>query len=215
MAGKGIAAKAAPTRERAAVRAPSGAIRRSSDGSEQISHAHSVEIRQTRMPIAANVAGMDVLDIPPLRRHAALRRGRISIPGHIYHVTATTLGRERHFANFAGACAAAQCFDCSSALGEARMLAWVLMPDHEHWIVQLGATETLAFVVARLKSVSARNADRALGSSGPLWSRAFHDRALRGEDDIRIVARYVVSNPVRSGLVSRVSAYPFWNAIWL
>jgi hypothetical protein len=29
------------------------------------------------------------------------------------------------------------------------------------------------------------------------------------------VARYIVANPLRAGLVSRVGHYPFWNAVWL
>jgi hypothetical protein len=29
------------------------------------------------------------------------------------------------------------------------------------------------------------------------------------------VARYVVMNPVRAGLVSRVGDYPFWDAAWI
>jgi hypothetical protein len=29
------------------------------------------------------------------------------------------------------------------------------------------------------------------------------------------LARYVVANPVRAGLVQRVGQYPHWDAIWL
>jgi REP element-mobilizing transposase RayT len=95
------------------------------------------------------------------------------------------------------------------------MLAWVLMPEHVHWLVQLGDSVPLAAVVARLKSASGRRVNRITKHHGPLWSRAFHDRALREEEDLVSVARHMVANPIRRGLVARVGDYPFWNATWL
>ncbi|WP_296409958.1 transposase [Zoogloea sp.] len=88
-------------------------------------------------------------------------------------------------------------------------LAWVLMPDHLHWLIQLGQGVSLSMPIRTLKGRSAR----ALGH--PVWQRAFHDRALRREDDVVSVARYIVANPVRAGLVSRVGDFPHWDAVWL
>jgi len=51
--------------------------------------------------------------------------------------------------------------------------------------------------------------------TGHVWARAFHDRALRKEENIHAAARYVVLNPVRARLVTRLRDYPYWNAIWL
>ena len=95
------------------------------------------------------------------------------------------------------------------------MLAWVLMPDHAHWLVQLHGHDALATVVNRLKSASARAVNQALGRRGALWSRAFHDHALRSDETIEVVARYIIANPIRAGLVSRVGDYPFWNTTFL
>ena len=95
------------------------------------------------------------------------------------------------------------------------MLAWVLMPDHAHWLLQLGESADLAAAVNRLKSGSTRAANRTLGRNGPLWAHAFHDRALRRDEDVMAVARYIIANPLRAGLVTRVGEYPFWNAVWL
>ncbi len=100
-------------------------------------------------------------------------------------------------------------------LGDATMLAWVLMPDHAHWLLQLGAGRTLDVLVAELKAFSARNANRSLARLGPVWGRSYHDRAIRREEDIQDVARYIVANPLRAGLVRRIGEYPYWNAIWL
>lgn len=147
--------------------------------------------------------------------HAALRRGRVSLTGQIYNITTVTFGRTAFFGDFAAGCAAARCFENNRLLGDAHMLAWVLMPDHAHWLMQLGEHDGLATVVNRLKSASAREANRVLGRAGALWQRAYHDHALRSDEDVVAVARYIVANPIRAGLVQQVGQYPFWNAIWL
>jgi hypothetical protein len=38
---------------------------------------------------------------------------------------------------------------------------------------------------------------------------------VRKEDDLRELARYIVLNPVRAELVSKLGDYPHWDAIWL
>ena len=95
------------------------------------------------------------------------------------------------------------------------MLAWVLMPDHAHWLLQLGQAKPLSKTVESLKAFSARAANSARGSRGPVWARGFHDRAMRCEDDLRTAARYVIANPLRAGLVRSLGDYPYWNAIYL
>ncbi|BBO84662.1 hypothetical protein DSCO28_52280 [Desulfosarcina ovata subsp. sediminis] len=146
--------------------------------------------------------------------HRALRRGRVSLPNRVYLITTTTDKRQRFFDDFNAACAACRCFETTASLGDARMLAWVLMPDHAHWLIQLGARDALGDVVARLKSASARSVNRILGRNGALWARAYHDHALRSDEDLKTVARYIIGNPVRAGLVERVGNYSFWDAVW-
>lgn len=147
--------------------------------------------------------------------HAALRNGRASICNTAYLITTTTQNREPLFSHFPAACSAARCFEDAALLRGSCMLAWVLMPDHAHWLLQLGEVDNLGDVIGRLKSASSRHTNRTLNRMGSLWSQAFHDHALREEDDLQAVARYIVANPLRAGLVKRIGDYPFWNAIWL
>lgn len=147
--------------------------------------------------------------------HRALRRGRVSLPNHVYLITCVTTERRRFFEDFFVGCSAACCFEDAGVLGDSRMLAWVLMPDHAHWLVQLGFSDPLDTVVNRLKSASARSANHVLHRRGALWAPAYHDHGLRAEDDLRAAARYVVANPLRAGLAKRIIDYPFWNAVWI
>jgi REP element-mobilizing transposase RayT len=88
------------------------------------------------------------------------------------------------------------------------------MPDHVHLLVQLGEAG-LEQVVRRLKARSALQLNQAIGRSGRFWAPGFHDHALRREEDLKSVARYIVGNPLRARLVERVGDYPYWNATWL
>ena len=147
--------------------------------------------------------------------HSALRKGRVSMPGQIYLVTTATLDRQPFFANFTAAQAAAQTFEDKAVLADAKLLAWVLMPDYFHGLVQLGEITDLCNIMNRLKSASARRVNRVLRRKGALWANAFHDHALRQEEDVLGTARYIVANPIRAGMVRRVGDYPFWDAVWL
>ncbi|MEH3021220.1 MAG: transposase [Pseudomonas oryzihabitans] len=148
-------------------------------------------------------------------RHAALRRGRVSLPGQLYLLTSTTVERQPLLSDFHLACAAARAFNDPRLLDDARLLAWVLMPDHVHWLIALGERFSLDELVLRLKSASARRVNAVRRTQGALWAPAYHDHALRAEEDVQAVARYIVVNPVRAGLVRRVGDYPFWDAVWL
>jgi len=143
-------------------------------------------------------------------RSHLLRKGRFSEPGRAYLVTAVTHGRERLFAGWRVGRVVAR----ELAAAPAETLAWVLMPDHLHWLLVLGEA-ALGSVVGALKSRSALAVNGRLGRQGPVWQKGYHDHAVRGEEDPRALARYVVANPVRAGLVERVGDYPLWDAVWL
>ncbi len=98
---------------------------------------------------------------------------------------------------------------------DSALLAWVLMPDHWHGLVQLGRHETLSARIQKLKANSARRIRIAHPGIGTVWEKGFQDRALRTEETLQDCARYIVLNPVRAGLVKRAGDYSFWNAVWL
>ena len=142
-------------------------------------------------------------------RGGALRRGRHSEPGRIYLVTTVTRNRQPIFRELGAARVLVRMLRREQDKGHARTLAYVVMPDHLHWMLALGERRSLSMVVRAVKAVTAHE----LG--GPTWQKGFHDHALRKEEDLAGVARYVVANPVRAGLVRRVGNYPHWDAVWL
>ncbi|MBS7457373.1 REP-associated tyrosine transposase [Coralloluteibacterium stylophorae] len=149
------------------------------------------------------------------RGYRLLRRGRLGEAGRIYLLTTVTHRRQPLFSRWHLAAAASRALGGPGSWCDARLLCWVLMPDHWHGLVELGGGESLAASMQRAKGRSARAVNAVRGGSGPVWAPGFHDRALRREEALLDAARYIVANPVRAGLVRRVGDYPFWDAVWL
>jgi putative transposase len=143
-----------------------------------------------------------------------LRKGRASVPGQIYLVTSVTKDRRKLFLDFDLGCLASKILNSHQLWPDANLLAWVLMPDHMHLLVELGDRESLALVVQRVKSLVARELRQSLGPE-QIWQSGFHDHALRDSEDVIAVARYVIANPLRAGLAKGVGEYPFWGSAWL
>ena len=148
------------------------------------------------------------------RRGHALRNGRASVEGQAYVLTTVTQDRVRWFDDFWLACLAYRTLVQPKLWADASLVAWVLMPDHAHLLLTLGGDATLSNVAQRVKSVISLEVGRQVGAKG-IWQRGFHDHAIRSDECLRSVARYVVFNPVRAGIVQKVGDYPFWDAQWV
>ncbi len=92
--------------------------------------------------------------------------------------------------------------------------AWVVMPDHVHWLFQLRC-DPLSRCLQAFKSRSARAINAEVMTHGRVWQPGFYDHRLRHDDDLATQARYLVTNPLRSGLVQRIEDYPFWWCRWI
>jgi putative transposase len=138
-----------------------------------------------------------------------LRKGRVSMPGSVYHITTVTRDREPVFLDFKAARLFIGTLREAELRGEASTLAFVLMPDHLHWLMQLGSQRALSRVVGSVKNVIAHRLKRRI------WQSGFHDHGVQAEEDLRLIARYIVANPLRAGLVEHLEDYPHWDARWL
>ena len=104
---------------------------------------------------------------------------------------------------------AARCLYDETITRHADTLAFVVMPDHLHWLLQLGELSSLSETVRLYKA----RISLLLGRG--IWQDGFHDHAVRAEENLADVARYMVANPLRAGLCDKIGNYPYWNAIWL
>ncbi|NMZ12824.1 transposase [Pseudomonas proteolytica] len=143
-----------------------------------------------------------------------LRLGRYCEPGRAYLITTVVHQRYPLFSNLRlGRLLVAE-LKHTHDLGLVNSLAWVIMPDHLHWLFELGDAP-LSQVIGRTKSRSTLTINLARGIRERFWQSGYHDRAVRAEEDIRRIARYIVANPLRAGLVDHIGDYPLWDAAWL
>lgn len=142
-----------------------------------------------------------------------LRIGRHSAPHQIYMITTVTHQRTPLFDDlYIGRCVVNALRQAETS---AQTLAYVVMPNHLHWLMQLREEASLATTVQLMKTLSARSVNEYNGSKGKVWAKGYYDQALRDEGQVRDFARYIVANPLRSGLVRSIKDYPLWDAVWL
>ncbi|MCU1754838.1 REP-associated tyrosine transposase [Pseudomonas helleri] len=152
--------------------------------------------------------------MPYFSNGSQLLKGRSSEQGRIYLLTTVTEQRRPIFSDFhIGRLMVSQLRQAHDQ-GIVDSIAWVVMPDHCHWLFEL-RQKTLGELMCRIKSRSSVTVNNASQSSGRLWQKGYHDRALRREDDLKATARYIVQNPIRAGLAARIGDYPLWDACWM
>jgi len=88
------------------------------------------------------------------------------------------------------------------------LIAYCYMPDHVHLLAEGRAenSDCLRFI-KQAKQYSGFHYKAKFGHR--LWQRYGFEHTLRSDEAAVSVARYILENPVRAGLVSRVEDYPF------
>ena len=82
---------------------------------------------------------------------------------------------------------------------------FLLMPDHVHSLIGVSYESGLEHSIISWKRFTAK-------SLGIKWQRDFFDHRLRKEESLVGKAEYISMNPVRAGLVSDPTTWPyFWG----
>ena len=63
-----------------------------------------------------------------------------------------------------------------------------------------------------MKSVTARQINRLMGKSGPVWEEESFDHVLRSDESFSEKCEYIRQNPVEAGLVKRPEDYQW---LWI
>ena len=95
--------------------------------------------------------------------------------------------------------------------------AAVIMPDHVHMLFTLlrderGWPYPMQKILKMIKGTSARDINRLLGSSGPVWQAESFDHVLRSQESLEEKIEYIRMNPVRAALVRQPEEYRW---LWL
>ena len=95
---------------------------------------------------------------------------------------------------------------------------WVVLPEHLHCIIELPANDAdyatrwrlikMGFSKA-LPLTEQRSQVRVARGERGIWQRRYWEHLIRDEADFQAHRDYVHINPVKHGLVSRVSRWPY------
>lgn len=143
-----------------------------------------------------------------------LLKGRNTEPGRVYLLTTVTEQRRPIFSDFHVGRLVVNQLKQAHDDGIVKSIAWVVMPDHCHWLVEL-RHKTLGEVMCRVKSRSSLTINEMTCASERIWQKGFYDRVLHKEEDLKATARYLIKNPIRAQLTTRIGDYPLWDACWV
>jgi putative transposase len=125
-------------------------------------------------------------------------------------ITCNTHERRMAFANNS-VCQFALSELLANTCGSIELSAYCFMPDHVHLLLtgeHAGADIPKVIRAWKQRTGHAYGRDRGYR----LWQRDYWDYVLRAYDDVMAIALYIVSDPVRTGLVATAIDYPWWGS---
>lgn len=93
-----------------------------------------------------------------------------------------------------------------------RVLAWCVMPNHVHVLIEQSEGYSLPDVVRSWKTFTAARINAFRGEGGAFWARDYFDRFMRNETQFARAVAYIEANPVKAGLCERPEAWRFSSA---
>jgi REP element-mobilizing transposase RayT len=93
-----------------------------------------------------------------------------------------------------------------------RLSAWVVMPNHVHFLATPCVGVELSDIQHSLKSYTAHEANKILGRTGQFWQQESFDRFIRDHKHFLDVVAYIENNPVKARLCRTPEQWPFSSA---
>jgi REP element-mobilizing transposase RayT len=99
-------------------------------------------------------------------------------------------------------------FDCQRY----HLLAWCVMPNHVHMLIETREGYPLGEVVHSWKSFTAKEINHLLGRSEMVWAADYFYRYVRDDAHLQGAIEYIESNPVEAGLARHPEDWRFSSA---
>jgi putative transposase len=131
---------------------------------------------------------------------------------HQYFLTFCVMNRRRVFVTPAPVDESLSEISLVAGLYLFDVLAYCFMPDHLH--VQVAGTSESSNLITFAHQLKQRTAFRYLQRGHErLWQKGYFEHVLRDDETALMVARYILANPVRAGLVKEPREYPFSGSL--
>ena len=93
-----------------------------------------------------------------------------------------------------------------------RLAAWVVMPNHLHFLATRFESHTLSEIMQSFKSLTSHKANKILGRKGQFWMGDYFDRYIRNGEHFTKTVQYIEDNPVKARLCKKPEDWPFSSA---
>jgi putative transposase len=93
-----------------------------------------------------------------------------------------------------------------------RILAWCIMPNHIHVIVEIFKNHRMEDILHSWKSYTAHEANKILHHTGQFWFREYFDREIRNAEHLENAVGYVENNPVKAGIAKTKEEWK-WSSV--
>ena len=133
--------------------------------------------------------------------------------GHCFSVVLATAERARIFVEPKAVQTCLAALKHAAARYEADIYAYCFMPDHLHLLVSTPDGVNLIDFMRYFKQLSAYRPPHQFQMPRRLWQSRFYDHALRSDESVVAVARYVLGNPVRAGIAADAADYPYSGSL--
>ncbi len=138
---------------------------------------------------------------------------------YVYYITICTHNKQHYFTNIEITKIIKDEIEYRM-INEIKLYCYCIMPDHVHMLLsltenytkkdigKLAVKGTLQNWVSAFKRYTSRITNQ-LFEIKPLWQKNFHDHIVRKEESLLKIAKYIIENPVRKGMVSEWEEYPY------
>ena len=92
------------------------------------------------------------------------------------------------------------------------LLAWCVMPNHVHAMIETREGFPLPDIVHSWKSFTANRANKMLRRRGEFWQREYWDHYIRNAEHYEQAFAYIEGNPVKAGLARVKTDWPWSSA---
>lgn len=133
-----------------------------------------------------------------------------STPDTVYHVISRGNNRQQIFSDSRDYFRYLDLWRKYKAEMDFEVYAYVLMPNHVHWLIKTGLTP-LSEIMHRTHSTYARWFNHRHERVGHLFQNRYKSIVCDTDNYLLVLARYIHLNPVRAGLVKEILHYP-WSS---
>jgi len=126
---------------------------------------------------------------------------RWEIPGCVYHVSFPTRWRRKLLSGIIADYIAVEILKLDS-LDDCHLLAWCIMPEHVHLLIQ-PPDGKISKVVKRVEGRSGKKFSPYFPDMDKFWEARYWDLRLRSFKQIETECLYIENNPIRRGLCER------------